>query len=346
MVFLLLLGFFSCGRTAGTGTARPNATGARFELLIVIDNQIWNAPAGRAIFELFDQDTPGLPRPEAMFRIMQVPPSGFSDFLRPTRNILEIDVSPERFTQTRINLLTDPISHPQRYVRITTPSADDLLSAIQADGNRIMNFFVLGERERSMQQLSRRHNRNFSREVQEWMGVQIYIPADMNISTLRDNFFWASNQHGNVRQDIVIWSYPYTDPNTFTFDFLIAKRDSIMRQNIPGQVPGSFMGTELRFDRPTMRTIWHNGEFAVEIFGLWRMMNGGAMGGPFYSLTRLDEVNQRVVTVEGFVFAPGNPLRNPMRALEAAVHTLRLPQDINRLDEVVVRPNFENQEEE
>ena len=339
ILFLSLI-FSSC-RNRTPGQFRTSATGARFEVLVVIDNQLWQAPAGRKLFNLLDQDMIGLPQPEPMFRIMQVPPVAFSDFLRPTRNIIEVDVSPERFTQTRINLLVDPISHPQRYVRITAPSDSALLSALITDGAQILNFLVIGERERSMRGLENRHHRDLSRAAQEWMGVHILLPPDMRNSTKRENFFWVSNEHQETRQDIVIYSYPYTDPNTFTFDFLVAKRDSVMRRNIQGPVPGSFMGTELYFDTPTMNVIWHNGEFAIEMFGLWRTMNGGAMGGPFYSLTRLDEVNQRVVTVEGFVFAPSVNKRNAIRALEAAVHTLQLPQDINRLDEVVVMANQE-----
>ena len=66
------------------------------------------------------------------------------------------------------------------------------------------------------------------------------------------------------------------------------------------------------------------------------MMNGAAMGGPFYSHTRLDEINQRVITVEGFVFAPGTKKRNAIRQLEAAIYTMKLPQEINALKEVSV----------
>ena len=66
------------------------------------------------------------------------------------------------------------------------------------------------------------------------------------------------------------------------------------------------------------------------------MVNGGSMGGPFYSHTRLDEINQRVITVEGFVFAPGTKKRNHIRFLEAVLFTAKLPQDINSLKEVSV----------
>ena len=127
---------------------------------------------------------------------------------------------------------------------------------------------------------------------------------------MRDNFYWITNNSGYIRQDLVIYTYPYTDPNTFTYEYLTAKRDSVMRANIPGEVEGSYMGTEWKYARPEMQEITVNGEYAAEIRGLWKMIGGGSMGGPYYSLTRLDEVNQRVVTIEGFVFAPATNKRN------------------------------------
>ena len=51
------------------------------------------------------------------------------------------------------------------------------------------------------------------------------------------------------------------------------------------------------------------------------------MGGPFVSLTRLDQVNGRVVTAEAFLFAAGQKKRNAMRQQEAILYTLQMPQD-------------------
>ena len=329
-LFLSLV-FLSC---KDTGRVLPAATGARFEILIVVDNAEWQAPAGRAIFNLFNQDMSGLPQPEPMFKITQVRHADFIDFLKPTRNILLVDISSEKYTQSRITYSKNRFSNPQAFVRITTPESSSLLETIETYGENILNYFVVSERERSIYFLNRKMNRNASQEIQDQLGIQVHIPVEMKRSTTRENFYWITNDHVETRQDIVIYTYPYTDPNTFTYEFLIAMRDSVMKQHIPGEIPGSFMGTERQHAFPVMREIAHNGEYAVEITGLWRMMNGGAMGGPFYSLTRLDEVNQRVITIEGFVFAPSTNKRNAIRLLEAVAHSMKLPQDMNRIEEI------------
>ena len=122
---------------------------------------------------------------------------------------------------------------------------------------------------------------------------------------------------------MVIYTYPYTDKNTFTPEYLNAKRDSVMKINIPGGPEGSYMGTQ-EVDPPVFTGMNVKGKFAAEIRGLWEI-KGDVMGGPFVSLTRLDEVNQRVVTVEVFVYAPEVDKRNLLRHNEAALYSLELP---------------------
>jgi hypothetical protein len=61
------------------------------------------------------------------------------------------------------------------------------------------------------------------------------------------------------------------------------------------------------------------------------------MGGPFVSFARLDEANNRIVVAEGFVYAPESDKKIFIRRLEAALHTLRFPQETNQsLDGLVI----------
>ena len=66
------------------------------------------------------------------------------------------------------------------------------------------------------------------------------------------------------------------------------------------------------------------GRYVLEARGFWKMEND-MMGGPFVSHSSVDTVNNRVVVVEGFVYAPEKMKRTMIRRLEAALYTLRLP---------------------
>ena len=64
--------------------------------------------------------------------------------------------------------------------------------------------------------------------------------------------------------------------------------------------------------------------YTIEMQGLWRMHEGYAMGGPFISLTQLDEKRNKVITVEGFVFAPAHQKREFVRQMEAILYSIEI----------------------
>ena len=65
-------------------------------------------------------------------------------------------------------------------------------------------------------------------------------------------------------------------------------------------------------------------------------MKNDMMGGPFVSLSRLDEKTQQIITVEGFVFAPSMAKRNLIRRLESMLYTLKLSDELQKEDELML----------
>ena len=316
-------------------SSMPSVSGTKYEILVVMDDANWKAPSGRALDSLLGQDMVGLPQPEPVMDVSQCSRAQFSDVLKPARNLIQTDIS-DKYTAPKIVYTKDKFAHPQTVVRIVAPNDSVFEATIKTYGDRILDYFLFTERERQFSYNKDYVNDKAKAEAEKMFGIQIDIPMGISRITKKKDFFWITNDQPNVRQDIVIYSYPYTDKNTFTKDFLVAKRDSIMKVNIPGELKGSYMGTEIKYVQPTFREIWVNKGYCAEVRGLWKMMNGASMGGPFYSHTRLDEINQRVITIEGYVFAPGTKKRNHIRQLEAVVYSSKLPQEINALKEVSV----------
>jgi hypothetical protein len=317
------------------GTTLPSVTGSRFEILVVMNDSSWKAPSGRALLNLLNQDMPALPQSEPMLRITQCTQNQFGDLFKPTRNLLLTDIS-DKYTAPKIIYSKDKWAQPQAVVRIVAPNDSSFRETIEQYGPKILDYFIKMERERQIYFNKEYINHTAKNEVEEMFGIQIDIPQGIIRSTKGKDFYWITNDQPNVRQDIVIYSYPYRDKNTFSKEYLIAKRDSVMKANLPGEFEGSYMGTELKYDTPNFKEVWVNDGYCAELTGLWKIMNGGGMGGPFYSHTRLDEINQRVITMEGFVFAPGTTKRNHIRYLEAVIYSAKLPQEINALKEISV----------
>ena len=64
----------------------------------------------------------------------------------------------------------------------------------------------------------------------------------------------------------------------------------------------------------------------MEARGLWGLFGhpGDLMGGPFVSYTLLDTVYNRVVTLDGFLYAPSDPKRDLLRQVEAVLHSMQV----------------------
>jgi len=329
LLVIALNGCISSDRTL------PAVSGSQFELLVVMNDTAWKAPVGRQLSELFSQDMVGLPQSEPVLAVHQCNPVEFTDVLKPSRNIVFVEIG-DKYTTTKISYGKDRWAYPQAVVRITAPDDTTLQSSLKQYGKFVVDYFVKAERDRQIAFNKSYINENAKAEIEKMFGIQIEIPQGISKAVKKNDFYWITNDQAGIRQDIVIYSYPYTDKKMFTKEALIARRDSVMKAYIPGELKGSYMGTELKYAEPVFNEIWINEGYCAELRGLWRMYNGAAMGGPFFSHTRLDEVNQRVITVDAFVFAPGHKKRNAMRQLEAVVYTTRLPHEINALKEVSV----------
>lgn len=189
---------------------------------------------------------------------------------------------------------------------------------------------------RAISIVEKTYTSNVYRILKEKHDVTLKVPEKFDYYKDTTNFFWATNNAATGRMDIVVYTFPYTDINTFTPEYLVAKRDSVMKENMPGSFPGSYMATEARFGVGYSAMTLH-GKYCGEMRGLWKMQ-GDMMGGPFVSHVRLDESNNRIVVAEGFVFAPETDKRNYIKRMEASLYTLRLPGEFDEPAEASLIP--------
>ena len=364
MITLTMVG---CGKT--TGRTLTSATGSIYECLVVMNDvpltqeqlnevaklSLVNEASGytKPIANLYDlveavmaADMPCMPQVEPYFRVTHVPTAQFDDMFKPTRNILFVDINPQKYTQLKAKVSNDYWSTPQALCRIQSPTEEEFFTYWLEHGEEIREWFVNQEIKRQMKFYRASTNKD-ARAILEEQGYDMLIPEDYMVImdtvlggattfSLRNpitiapevRLLWCCNNKGSMRRDLVVYSYPYTDANTFTYDYLNTKRDNVLSRVVSASVEGSYMGTEYKVMPPVMRTIMvQDDEQATEIRGLWRILNGEAMGGPYVSHTRLDQVNGRVVTAEAFLYAAGQKKRTALRQAEAILYTLQLPQD-------------------
>ena len=291
-------------------------------------------------------DMPCMPQVEPYFRVTKVATTQFDDMFKPTRNILFVDINPHKNTQLKAKVSNNYWSTPQAICRIQTPSEEEFVAYWLEHGAEIREWFVNQEIKRQMKFYRASTNKD-ARAILQAQGYDMLIPEDYMVImdtvlegastySLRQpvtvapevRLLWCCNNKGSMRRDLVVYSYPYTDENTFTQDYLNAKRDEVLGRVVSASVEGSYMGTEYKVMPPVVRNIVvQEDEHATEVRGLWKILDGEAMGGPYVSHTRLDQVNGRVVTAETFLYAAGQKKRTALRQAEAILYTLQLPQD-------------------
>ena len=263
-------------------------------------------------------------------------PKNFDSTLKLIRNIIIVDIS-DNFTRASFKFAKDVYASPQMIMTIQAPNAKEFETFVEQNKQQIIDFFTKAEMNRQMNLLETRHSDLVANKVDSIFGSKIWLPAELTSPKQGENLFWASTNKASGDQNVVVYSYPYTDKNTFTKEYFINKRDTIMKINIPGAQEGMYMSTDSVTVDVTPINV--QGQYALEARGLWRM-KGDFMGGPFVSHTRVDTINNRVVTAEVFVYSPNKLKRNLMRMLEASLYTLKLPG--NNEETIIVEENINN----
>ena len=310
---LSILAVLLCACSGSSDRLLTSATGSIYECLVVGDGAI-KTP----VCETMGADMYGLPQMEPYFTTMFVPTSQFDDLLKSTRNILIADINPQKYTHIK---------------------AIKVLAYWKENGEKIREWFVQEELARQLRFYRASTNKDARAKLNK-QGYDLLIPEDfmlimdttLALNNQRVNVLWCCNNKGPMRKDIVVYNFPYTAQEQFSNDSIIAKRNAILGRLVSAQVEGSHMGTEYKHFPPVTRQVAAlrdsvGGFYGMETRGLWKIEDGEAMGGPFVSLTRLDQVNGRVVTAETFLYAPGQKKRNAVRQDEAILYSLRMPNE-------------------
>ncbi len=299
----------------------PTSSGRPFELIVVVDPGVWERPAGRALHDVLDSDMPGLPQSEPSFRIMFTSENNFDSTLKLIRNILMVNIS-EQFTKPAFKYAKNVYADAQVVLTIQAPDEAEFERFVKENKAAIIDFFTRVEMNRQIAMLEKEHSAVVSAKVDSIFGCSVWLPSELQSYKIGKDFFWSSTNAASGDRNFVMYSYPYTDRNTFTKEYFVHMRDSVMQANIPGYKEGVYMTTDSLLT--TVRPISVQNEYAMEVRGLWRM-KGDFMGGPFVSQVRLDKQNNRIVTAEIFVYSPDKMKRNLVRLMEASLYTLRLP---------------------
>jgi hypothetical protein len=294
-----------------------------------MDKAAWDDSTGLAVKEELTSPVPYLPQPESSMRVTYARPDQFDGMLRYIRNILIVNIDEKMYTKVSLIKEYDKWAKGQAVIYLNAPDGQSIKAYLeeywQQRRHVLVELYTKEEMKRTGEFLRGKYSSIVMEKVKNKFDVTLYAPAEITSFKDSTDCLWFSNDAAVGRIDLLIYSFPYTDPKTFTLEYLMAKRDSMTKQMIPGAFPGSYMSTEKRVVDYFASSL--HGKYCGILRGLWRMEGGDMMGGPFVSYARVDEKNKRVVVTEGFVYEPGKEKKGYIRRLEAALQTARFSDE-------------------
>lgn len=321
LISALIVVGYSCNRgSKGEKTLLPNVTGAAGEVVVVLPKALHTDSIGLFYKNLLTSDVPFLPQSEPLFDLIMIPPEAFTDIFKSHRNIIFNEVQ-KSTGEVKMSLKKDVWAAPQTIVYITGPSYKEIENYLRKESKTIVTIFEQAERDRVVQNAVKYEEKLINSEIEKSLKINLKIPKGYRINFNRDSLVWISFETPQLSQGLILYTFPYTDKNTFTLNYLIEKRDKFVK-HIGGPTDGSYMMTS-KVVKPELTEMMYKGRYYGVMKGLWDVYKH-PMGGPFVSHVTIDEDRQRVVVAEVYVYAPASKKRNYLRQAEALLYTFEI----------------------
>jgi hypothetical protein len=319
---LFFLPFISCDKgTRGKKTLLPNVTGAAGEVIVVLNKSVWEESIGNAYNEILRQEFPMIPQSEPIFDVVMIPPNAFTEIFKSHRNIVITKVGSE-FEKAQIVTQRDVWAAPQTILNVVGPTYPAIAKMLYEERDRFVQLLEQAERDRVVNNAIRYETKGLRMLLEKKFEISLYFPKGYQLKVDTTDFVWISYETPDISQGVFVYQYPYTDDQTFTADYLVEKRNSFVNKYVPGPTAKSYMITETIIS-PVFQPFMYKDRYFGQLRGLWDVY-AHPMGGPFVSLTTIDEAQNRVITIEGYVYAPRFNKRNYVRQLEALLLTFAL----------------------
>lgn len=309
----------------------PESSGEMGELVVVVEKEYWSSSVMQAINEIFGKEILSLPQPEPLMSIKPVTEKGFSGGPLKHHSILILDIgSLPSGSQAYIgNPRTNVWANGQLVYTLKSPDLATATALIKEQGNTLLGYYQEHYKSKINLEIKQQRSQEINDELALTMGVNMDVPSTFTLVANYNDFVWlkqqrqkfADGQDHEIQLGIMVYTYAYTDSLAFTMEKILNKRDSLTKKYVPGMIEGSYMKTERQYGLESKEG-HAQGHFLVETRGVWKMHNA-IMGGPFLSLTVYDAEKDRIVCLEGYVFAPHFRKMPYIRELEAMLYSFQ-----------------------
>lgn len=321
---IMLLLTQSCGDSESSKRPlMPNISGSTGEVLVIMNRAKWEGSLGEKIREVIAAPIRYMPQPEPHFDLVNISPGTFSKLYRTHRNVIFVETGPDK--ETEVTFQENTYAYSQLMINLKGKNDEDIKGLLDETGQTIINKINIAERDRWIRVYKKSLNSIIFNKLRDDHNMTLHVPSNFSLDVEEKGFLWFSYETPTTTQSILIHYFDHNDKNYFNEDSIRRIRNNITSEKVKGPSAGTYMVIEdqIPVDFNLFRFRQRN---YVEMRGLWTLKNG-FMGGPFVNLVTKDELNDRFVMVDGFVYAPNDEKRELLRQLEAIIYTVSFPDE-------------------
>lgn len=330
--FFLLLFTFSACEDSPTFKNRSHRLGQSVvgdigDLVVVCDDALWNSDLKAYLDTNLTQFIMPYYPDVPTFMLIHKTPKHFDKGIKRYRSILFIKIDPniKKGQKVLVEKRKDIWAIDQLVVDITAKTTEDLVNFCKKGGlqsvhaelddmewRRITNYF------------QESNNDKINKALAKTFGIKLAMPNGSILVNERPNFIRVefpianrpiefsnagSQDRGTVLSGIMIYQYDYSDSSQFSFDKLIAARDTMLKYNAPYEVDGMYMGTQfadLVYPEIDPTSNFNNTIKGIEMRGMFVYVGQPiyAPGGAFWSFSMIQPKRKKVVCISGYLDAP------------------------------------------
>jgi len=336
-LFILMI-LASCSNSAmDTSTEyelKGKSQGGFSDVIVVAEDNLWEKGLKDDVSFVLADELKGLYRPESNFDITHVRPLAFSSLFQRQRIILVFEVS-SSILNSGIGFAEDKYSRGQLYIKISAKNFDEA------------SFLVIGAKDALRLKLASHRNRGIIKKIvqvsnkennlilKEFMGAEINISKYYSPVIKRKDFCYfgkkakgqcqsGQNSECNYQLGLFVSKMDYDSRKVFDKGNFVSLRDSLTEKFIIG--PEKSIPTYMEVEKSVpvhSKVVTIDGHYCVEYRGWWNMVNA-TMGGPYVSYLLVDEKNNKLYLIDGFVFAPNFSKRDFIKELESVMTSIKL----------------------
>ncbi|MEQ8546897.1 MAG: DUF4837 family protein [Cyclobacteriaceae bacterium] len=345
---LTALIFFGCSKSMEKVKEdfMPIARGEADEIILVVDSALYDGPVGDQIKSMYNQLIVGLPQDEYKFKVRKVNPLRINSFLKNASNMIFVMTlnSPtsesqalrqyfsdkslkmvQRDSSLYMTLRKDEFAKGQLVLYLFGQNEEQLVENLKKNEEKLVDIFESRVLSRTREKVLAKTQSSLMSAIQEDHSYSIDIPFGYDLSKNLKNFVWIRKLEAQSEYNVFIYEAPYVDNKVF-------ENIGKLRDEITQTYMRDSEKPELFIDRQDIipvltESVNFNGKFAIKGVGLWMVSNKSA-GGPFISYTLVDEANQILYYIEGYIYSPGTKKKKPLREVEAIISTFKTPTEV------------------